>query len=416
MLHSLRQAHLALLEWFVLGVLAPFALFPSAFRFTAFLVLPLMWLIVWRGRKQLLSPNPLHLPLLILSLMLLVSLYATYDLNISLGKVSGLLFGLALFLATARLSWQLGIAILLSSGTGLALLSLLSTQWTIKFSVFTPLLNALPPPLFKLPGATEGFQPNEVAGALVWVIFLFGASVLAFKDWKWRTLLLPPTAMVALVFALTQSRGGYFAFAVTLIFLFTLTLPLRWRLIAWGLLIGGAGVLGLLGLTATAPGGGNPVEMGELAFESRLEIWSRALYGIGDFPLTGMGLNTFRYLIHALYPLFFTPATFNLGHAHNEFLQVALDLGLPALVAFVALYLGTFWLGRETWLVSTWRERLLLLGLLGGVIAHAIFGLTDAIALGAKPSVLFWLLLGVIVAMHQQKTTKTQRIRNSLSN
>jgi hypothetical protein len=35
-------------------------------------------------------------------------------------------------------------------------------------------------------------------------------------------------------------------------------------------------------------------------------------------------------------------------------------------------------------------------GALAGLIAHGAFGLTDAVALGAKPGVFFWVLLTLI--------------------
>jgi hypothetical protein len=44
----------------------------------------------------------------------------------------------------------------------------------------------------------------------------------------------------------------------------------------------------------------------------------------------------------------------------------------------------------------------LALGLGGGLLAHLLYGLMDAVALGAKPGVLFWMLLGLIVGLHRQ--------------
>jgi O-antigen ligase len=304
---------------------------------------------------------------------------------------------------------------LLSGGAGLALLSLVSTSWTVKFSWLAPFIKALPALLLKLPGAVEGFHPNEVAGALLWIIFpALSAVLIGFQYRKiWLVLTgLPTAAVVAFVFLLAQSRGGYIGFTLTLLFLFSLLLPTKARVASWLILIVIAGMIGGSLLNASADTGGITVSDDLNSIEGRIELWSRALYGLGDFPLTGMGMNTFRYLVHALYPLFLTSPDFDLGHAHNEFLQVALDLGLPGLIAFSGLYLCTLWLLRKTWQVCAWRDRVWLLGLLGGLLAHAIFGLTDAIALGAKPGALFWLLLGVIVAIHQQKTAKTQRIRN----
>jgi predicted lipid-binding transport protein (Tim44 family) len=44
----------------------------------------------------------------------------------------------------------------------------------------------------------------------------------------------------------------------------------------------------------------------------------------------------------------------------------------------------------------------LVIGLGGGLLAHLLYGLTDAVSLGAKPGILFWILLGLITALHKQ--------------
>jgi len=36
------------------------------------------------------------------------------------------------------------------------------------------------------------------------------------------------------------------------------------------------------------------------------------------------------------------------------------------------------------------------------LLAHLLYGLTDAVALGAKPGVLFWMLLGLIAGLRRQ--------------
>jgi putative inorganic carbon (hco3(-)) transporter len=70
---------------------------------------------------------------------------------------------------------------------------------------------------------------------------------------------------------------------------------------------------------------------------------------IQDFPFTGMGMNVFRKVVPVLYPLFLIGPDIDIGHAHNEFLQAALDLGIPGLIAFLALYIGVFWMLADVW-------------------------------------------------------------------
>jgi putative inorganic carbon (hco3(-)) transporter len=83
-------------------------------------------------------------------------------------------------------------------------------------------------------------------------------------------------------------------------------------------------------------------------------------------------------------------------------------VGLPGLIAFVALYLGAFWMVARIWRtpetasLGSLSSRALALGLGGGLFAHLVYGLTDAVALGAKPGFLFWMSLGLITGLFLQ--------------
>ena len=92
------------------------------------------------------------------------------------------------------------------------------------------------------------------------------------------------------------------------------------------------------GLAAPALTAKDLTDINSLA--GRQEIWSRALYAIQDFPLTGTGPGLFRELVPPLYPLFRLSSDKDIAHAHNQWLQTALDFGLPGLIAYLALWLG----------------------------------------------------------------------------
>jgi hypothetical protein len=47
-------------------------------------------------------------------------------------------------------------------------------------------------------------------------------------------------------------------------------------------------------------------------------------------------------------------------------------------------------------------SQIVVLGLGGGLLAHLLWGLTDAMALGARPAFVFWIILGLINGLHQQ--------------
>jgi len=339
---------------------------------------------------------------------------------------------------TDRRAWGLTAGAFLLGGLGVAALGVIGTQWIHKFAVFEPILALLPARLTGLPGAAEGFHPNEVAGALLWVVplalTLAAAAVLHLRSLARKignvrgSFLLVLTAAVAAfllgVLVLTQSRGGWIgaALALPVALLALLQGRLRW---AAALLLGLIVVAGVGWLAVARPDAlsllvlGPPEDPGRgmslETFSVRVEIWSRAVYGIQDFPFTGMGMNAFRRVVPVLYPLFTVDPTTDIGHAHNEFLQAALDLGIPGLIAYVSINLSAF-----AMLISAWRRRgalpfseplsrALIVGLAGGLAAHAIYGLIDAVALGAKPGVLWWMLLGLIASLYRGPSLRQAR-------
>ncbi|TRZ52815.1 O-antigen ligase domain-containing protein [bacterium] len=487
------------LHWLWLALAAPFLLFPSSWRSLAMLVVPAVWLLHWfvvsweqratRRRVSLeghgqrsafrlllsaLPPSaipltPLNGTLLLMATMVLVSLWATFDIAFSLPKISGMVLGFGVFFAVVREAehphgWILSVLAFLGLGFGIAILGIFGTSWfSSKITLFDLITARLPKYITGLQGAESGFHPNEVAGALIWVLPLMMAiSVALFflqrppengdamtqrKDWQdkmrgWRLigvtiLSLAATFFVAAVFLLCQSRSGYIGLALTLPMLILIALPPRWRWYSLALLVLLAVFFGILlaphweatRVWVTGNLAANPAfSLQDL--ETRLVLWSRALYGIQDFPFTGMGMNAFRKVLPMQYPILLL-SDMDYGHAHNEFLQAALDLGIPGLIAFIALYIGAFWMLTDIWKTTrpphlitdhyslfsvpcSLVTRSLTLGLGGGLLAHLLYGLTDAVALGAKPGVLFWMLLGLIAGLHRQAQDYWAVVDNSV--
>ncbi len=86
-------------------------------------------------------------------------------------------------------------------------------------------------------------------------------------------------------------------------------------------------------------------------------------------------------------------------HAHNVYLQTAVDLGIAGLMAFVGLWLIVGWQAAQAYRrAPNGSARGAIAGLGAGRAAYLIYGLTDAITLGAKPLVLLWVTVGLIVA------------------
>ncbi len=140
--------------------------------------------------------------------------------------------------------------------------------------------------------------------------------------------------------------------------------------------------------------------------EQRVEIWSRAIYMVQDFSFTGVGMGSFGRVADLLYPFFLAPPG-QIPHAHNLFLQVAVDLGIPGLLAWLAVLF--------TVMVAAWQvyrsgrrhphgsyRTALGAGLLASQAALMVHGLTDAVVWGmTKPSVVLWAVWGLALAAHR---------------
>jgi len=406
--------------------LSPLLLFIRVDRWGWLLGVPALWGISGLVRGQAFKRTPLNRPIIVIGALTLLSLAITPDMLLSLPKVASLLLGLAFFfmvvdLCETRRGIEVSLGGLVAAGAVIGVVGLLGTRWLEKSGLLSAITARLPQLINGLPGAVEGFHPNQVAGTMLWVIpvaLTLGAGLWQRPDRRrWSVVAALAGAWMAGVLVLTQSRSGWFGMALALLgMLAAVNRRARWGLATVGVAL--IAVVVLTGLDPVRPGGGDAALVGDtvgaLNWDFRLEIWRVALLGIADFPFTGMGIGVFREVSWLLYAPQINPG-FDIAHAHNEFLQIALDLGLLGLIAFVALYVAAFRMLRRMWRmasdplhktsgfpVSTSTLRLLVLGLSGGLFAHLMYSLTDAVALGAKPGVLFWVLLGLVAGLFER--------------
>lgn len=378
-----------------LALLAPLFVFPPVGRpiLTLVLLLPCVWIFHPPPRTALNGSLGLFL------VAVLVSLTASFDVLFSAPKVLGVVFGIAVFFALVRAirgPEALALDLFAAAGAALALIGLLGTKWIDKVSLLRAVTSHIPALIRGVPGQAEGFQPNAIAGVLVMFLPLQFALCIAAP--ARRTLHAACFAITFVTLLLTQSRGGYLSLIAGVIawLLWSGRRTRRWTLA----FLVAAALIAVPLRTRIAPMLTEHVGSGIASdVPSRIELWSRALRAIGDFPLTGLGMNSFRRVMPAMYPVYLIPPEIDIAHAHNHLLQAALDLGLPGLVAYLAL-----WLGAAALLVRAYRRssKLLVGGLAAGMVAYFAFGTADAIALGAKVGIFFWIALALIVSMSEE--------------
>jgi len=160
--------------------------------------------------------------------------------------------------------------------------------------------------------------------------------------------------------------------------------------------IGGTGALHL----TLRRGVVRPV-LGASNWDFRVKVWRAAWWGIQDFPFTGMGLGTFRRVARVLYPVAISPPNFDIAHAHNGFLQAALDLGVVGLLAYTGLWGVAAYMVRASLVGGEAWQTTAALGLGGCLVSSFVFNLLDTIALGAKGGAAWWMMLGLIASLYR---------------
>lgn len=396
---SLADIEPGLVVPFLIAGLAAPRVLPAALAAAA-----LFWGIRWIAWGRPTAPSAANPAIAGLVLMLPVSLWVTALPEVTREQALWLLAGIALFYVIVnwvRTAERERSVVLGLVGLSLfaALISPLAATWVtdIKLTIIPEALYRRIPLLAPIP-----IHPNVLAGILVLglpvPLALLMFSKARMRPWE-RAVAAAAAALISIVLILTKSRGALLAAALAALALCLLRWRRAWVVIAAAALLAGLALWGVgfaavaERLTATGTTVGWP---------GRFEIWSRALYLIQDFPFTGIGMGTFERVTNELYPYFLLGPNADVPHAHNLFLQVAVDLGIPGLLAWLGVLMVTL---RSAWRVyqTGRREGLswatgLGAGLVGSQLALLTHGMLDAAVWGAHSGLVVWALWGMCIA------------------
>jgi O-antigen ligase len=135
---------------------------------------------------------------------------------------------------------------------------------------------------------------------------------------------------------------------------------------------------------------------------------------VRDYPFSGIGFNTFEEVYNNRgrdYEYKPPQAHEITSHAHYLFLNIAAEMGIPALLAFLWLVII---LTKEAW--SSFREsrdpylKSLVLGLLGGLWAYLLFE-GGGIMIRNNLLILFWGTFGLLGAIRKITFRASQKCR-----
>lgn len=152
--------------------------------------------------------------------------------------------------------------------------------------------------------------------------------------------------------------------------------------------------------------------LGQMNFVSnfdRVLVWKSAMRMIGERPFTGWGPGTWSMT----YPKFEDPQILEkMPHAHNMYLMIGAEFGLVVLVVLVGVFISLVVKSiRETYR-TPWRRHVIILGCT--ILGYLIVGLFDFIFTEGRNSILFFTMLGVLVAMRRFRPRPARQVKRIL--
>ncbi len=202
------------------------------------------------------------------------------------------------------------------------------------------------------------------------------------------------TASIALLY-LTRSRGAMLAFLTgTLI---SLLYQRKFLL----LIVGAAAITGIISIIPHHELIHLDIERKEQSIVERFYLWDRAVNVIKARPVTGTGINTYA-VAHQKYDTTQNWRVRNY-YAHNGYLQMAAETGIPGLALFLLFVFYCFLQTLKTLrrlIRAGDKDTVYLLGSITvGILNFLAMSLADTV-LHNPPSVkLFWYLLGLQMAL-----------------
>lgn len=259
------------------------------------------------------------------------------------------------------------------------------------------------------------FNPNIFAAYLS-MNLSFGLA--RFRTFKEDILLSANIILASICLLLTYSRGGFAAFAAAMLALFLLKERKKGIVIYFAVMAAAFFMMNSVGGAYRA--GLEAVYMDSSSLY-RLEIWKAAVRMFLNSPIFGNGIGTTWYYLSSgsdkLYKYIL--------HSHNIYLQVAAEMGIVGVLAFINLVIRKVWEGYRLLKEKTMGEEAYIIqGFIACTAGIAVHGLIDAVIFVPGMSLIFmgyFALYSRVAAEHRGslsdsiETLSAQRLRTVLS-
>lgn len=142
---------------------------------------------------------------------------------------------------------------------------------------------------------------------------------------------------------------------------------------------------------------GSVASMQDSSIRYRVHLWEGVGNMLRDYWYCGVGVGESAFC--EVYSRYALPGIAGAMHAHNLYLQLLCELGVVGLIVF-AVTVIMFICYALSYIVGHGERggRMMVLGGMCGILAVLFMGLTDHVFYNYRIFLLFWLLMGVVVA------------------
>jgi len=140
----------------------------------------------------------------------------------------------------------------------------------------------------------------------------------------------------------------------------------------------------------------------------RISLWQSALLMIGDHPWFGIGPGLFEQMLDRYRVEGFYNAT---GHAHNDYLHVAVQSGLPSMLVWISIWILFFVYGSK-YLRTTPTDRTDRMIVISAVLAIAgilTASLTQCYFFDMENNILWWVIVATTLQVIIQSDKNTNQ-------
>ena len=263
-----------------------------------------------------------------------------------------------------------------------------------------------------------GDHPNLLGGILAMTLPFFLAGMLRTKIWPLRALMGLATVVVLLAMFFTLARSswlggaaGAFAMALALV----VGTPggrawlagLRPSTPRRQLIVGAAGfafaLLLLAGGLVARSTDARPIWLFRDSGTPRLDVMGAGVEMLADYPLFGTGPGLFSLL----YPAYSGRFPNHAFHTHNGFLQTAVDMGVPGVLAMLALAGALAWLVLRGVRDTKGGARLSMAACGGAFVAFGVFSLMESPNGFKGPLVALAAVGAIAVLSYRERTARS---------